>query len=352
MSERFVAVITSDRYSESTTSLDPEKAILTEYPEIDLDLRVEHLSSESDLIRIGCEADAIFLSTRDAVSRHALEGMNRVKVLARYGVGLDNVDLEAATDHDVVVTHYPQYCTNEVADHAVSLVLALNRRLVELNSDLREGAWQAHGALTQDILRGPVKALRDTTVGMVALGRIGEKIAARLRPFGVNLVVADPYIDSARIEAIGARAVTLEELVSGADTIVLMCPLTPETRGLLGKAQFDRMKPDVAIVNTSRGPVIDEAALIDFLNANPGAQAGLDVFEVEPLPMDSPLYRLPNVVVTPHSAYYSERSVAVLRDETFRSAIDVLRGYEPPTVANPAVLERVPLRKQPAHPVQ
>jgi D-3-phosphoglycerate dehydrogenase len=146
--------------------------------------------------------------------------------------------------------------------------------------------------------------------------------------------------------------VTLEELVSGADTIVLMCPLTPETRGLLGKAQFDRMKPDVAIVNTSRGPVIDEAALIDFLNANPGAQAGLDVFEVEPLPMDSPLYRLPNVVVTPHSAYYSERSVAVLRDETFRSAIDVLRGYEPPTVANPAVLERVPLRKQPARPGQ
>jgi D-3-phosphoglycerate dehydrogenase len=126
-----------------------------------------------------------------------------------------------------------------------------------------------------------------------------------------------------------------------------MCPLTPETRGLLGKAQFDRMKPDVAIVNTSRGPVINEAALIEFLTANPGAQAGLDVFEVEPLAMDSPLYQLPNVVLTPHSAYYSERSVEVLRDETFRSALDVLRGFQPPTVANPAVLERVPLKEQP-----
>jgi D-3-phosphoglycerate dehydrogenase len=246
------------------------------------------------------------------------------------------------------VTHYPQYCTNEVADHAVSLVLALNRRLVELNTDLRAGKWQAHGALTQDILRGPVKALRDTTVGMVALGRIGEKIAARLKPFGVQLLVADPYIDPSRIEAIGARPVTLDELVVEADTIVLMCPLTPETRGLLGKAQFDRMKPDVAIVNTSRGPVIDEAALIAFLGSNPLAQAGLDVFEVEPLALDSPLHTLPNVVITPHSAYYSERSVEVLRDETFRSALDVLRGYRPPTVANPAVLERVSLKDQPA----
>jgi D-3-phosphoglycerate dehydrogenase len=191
-----------------------------------------------------------------------------------------------------------------------------------------------------------VKALRDTTVGMVALGRIGEMIAARLKPFGVHLIVADPYIDADRIEAVGARPVTLEDLVAEADTIVLMCPLTPETRGLLGKAQFDRMKPDVAIVNTSRGPVIDETALIEFLTANHGAQAGLDVFEVEPLAMDSPLYQLPNVVLTPHSAYYSERSVEVLRDETFRSALDVLRGYRPPTVANPRVLERVSLKEQ------
>jgi len=348
MSVPFIAVITSDRYSNSTTSLEPEQAILDQYPDLDVDLRVEHLSAEEDLIRLGCEADAIFLSTRDAVSRHALEGMNRVKVIARYGVGLDNVDLDAAAEHDIVVTHYPQYCTSEVADHAVSLVLALNRRLVELNTDLRAGKWQAHGALTQDILRGPVKALRDTTVGMVAMGRIGEMIAARLQPFGVDLIVADPYIDASRIEAIGARPVTLEDLVSVADTIDLMCPLTPETRGLLGKAQFDRMKPDVAIVNTSRGPVIDEEALIEFLTANPGAQAGLDVFEVEPLAMDSPLHQLANVVLTPHSAYYSERSVEVLRNETFRSALDVLRGYRPPTVANPAVLERVTLNEQPA----
>lgn len=344
MPQTFTAVITSDRYSDTTTSFEPEQAILAEYPEIDVKLRVEHLGSEDDLVRLGNEADALFLSTRDAVPRSALEQMKRVKVIARYGVGLDNVDLEAAADHGIVITHYPQYCSNEVADHAVSLVLALNRRLVELNQNLREGAWLQHAALTNEILRGPVKPLRETIVGMVALGRIGEKIAARLLPFGVTLLVHDPYIDASRIEAAGGRSVSFDELVSTADTIVMISPLTPETRGLLGPEQFARMKPDVSIVNTSRGPVINQAALIEFLQQHPMAQAGLDVFEVEPLPADSPLYQMPNVVLTPHSAYYSERSVQVLRDETFRSAIDVLRGIHPPTVANPGVLEKVSLR--------
>ncbi len=345
MVQSFTAVITSDRYSDSSTTLEAEREILSAYPDIEVDLRIEHLGSEADLVRLGNEADALFLSTRDAVPRSALEQMQRVKVIARYGVGLDNVDLDAAADHGVVVTHYPQYCSNEVADHAVSLVLALNRRLVQLNQDLHEGAWLRHAALTDQILRGPVKALRETTVGMVALGRIGENIAARLKPFGVSLLVSDPYIDPARIEAVGGRSVSLDELVAEADIVVMISPLTPETRGLLGPEQFARMKPDVAIVNTSRGPVINQAALIEFLQAHPMAQAGLDVFEVEPLPQDSPLYQLPNVILTPHSAYYSERSVQVLRDETFRSAIDVLRGIRPPTVANPAVLDKVVLRE-------
>jgi D-3-phosphoglycerate dehydrogenase / 2-oxoglutarate reductase len=345
MVQSFTAIITSDRYSKDTTLLDAEREILAGYPDLDVDLRVEHMASMDDLVRLGNEADALFTSTRDAIPADALEQMHRLKVIARYGVGLDNIDLDAAADRGIVVTHYPQYCTSEVADHTVSLILALNRRLVELNQDLRAGAWQEHGALTRQILRGPIKTLRETTVGMVALGRIGEMIVNRLRPFGINLIVSDPYIDVSRIEAIGGRSVTLDELVAEADTIVLMCPLTPETRGLLGSNQFAQMKPDVAIVNTSRGPVIDQAALIEFLQANPGAQAGLDVFEEEPLPLESPLYHLPNVILTPHSAYYSERSVQILRDETFRSAIDVLRGIRPPTVANPSVLDKVHLQE-------
>lgn len=345
MPQSFTAVITSDRYSDTSTTFEPEREILAAYPDVDVELRVEHLDTEDDLVRLGNEADALFLSTRDAVPRSALERMHKVKVIARYGVGLDNVDLDAAADCGIVITHYPQYCSNEVADHAASLVLALNRRLVELDRDLRDGAWLQHAALTNEILRGPVRALRETTVGLVALGRIGEKIAARLTPFGVTLIVHDPYIEASRIEAVGGRAVSFDELISTADTIVMISPLTPETRGMLGPEQFARMKPDVSIVNTSRGPVINQAALIEFLHEHPMAQAGLDVFEVEPLPADSPLYQMPNVVLTPHSAYYSERSVQILRDETFRSAIDVLRGVHPPTLANPGVLEKVLLRQ-------
>lgn len=339
----FTAVITSDRYSESVTSLDSEHELLAQFPDIEVDLIASPIRVEADLVRIGNEADAMLLSTRDAVTRRALEQMKRVKVIARYGVGLDNVDLEAATDHGVVVTHYPQYCTNEVADHTVSLILTLNRRIAEQNTDLHNGAWLEHGAQTRNILRGPVPALRETTVGLIALGRIGEMVTNRLRAFGCRVIVTDPYVSEERIRSLGCEPMSFDELVEQADVISVQCPLTPETRGLLNAAAFARMKPNVVIINTARGPVIDQTALIAFLQANPEARAGLDVFEEEPLPMDSPLYQFPNVVLTPHSAYYSERSIQILREETFLSAIAVLRGFRPPTVANPAVLEKVHL---------
>ncbi len=343
MPTTYTAVITSDRYSEEQDSLAPELEILAEFPDLRMDLRVEHFETIDDLVRLGNEADALFLSTRDAVPREALERIERARVIARYGVGLDNVDLDAAADQGIVITHFPQYCMAEVADHAVSLVLALNRRLIQLDSDIRDGAWGRHGSLTSEILRGPVKALRESRLGLVGLGRIGEKIASRLAPFGVEIVVNDPYIDASRIHSVGAQSMEFDDLISTADIIVLITPLTPDTRGLLGREQFDRMRSDVIIVNTSRGPVIDQSALVDFLRTHPMAQAGLDVFEEEPLDADSPLCQLPNVVLTPHSAYYSERSVQILRDETFRSAIDVLRGIQPPTIANPRVLEKVDL---------
>ena len=341
-------VITSDRYGADESGLDRERALLERFPDLNVTLRGEPVRSEEELIRIGHIADALLVSTREAITRRVCESIPQVKVISRYGVGLDNVDLPAAADNGIVVTHYPQYCTNEVADHAMAFLLALNRRIGELDPDVHRGAWSTHGPATTRILRGRVPALRDLTLGIVGFGRIGQAVARRAQPFGLNVIASDPYTSDDLIRNVGVTPVSLDTLLERADLLTIHAPLTPETRGLIGKAALERMKPDAAIVNTARGPIIDLEALAAHLAARPSFRAALDVVHPEPLPSDSPLYRLPNVLLSPHSAYYSERSVETVRAETFLSAIAVLRGYLPPTVANPDVLTRVALVPDPA----
>jgi len=343
MTKPFTIIVTSDRYGADTTDFDRENELLVQFPDIDVTLIAVPGRTEDHLIAMGQRADALMLSTREAVTRRVCESIPRVKVIARYGVGLDNVDLDAATEHGIIVTHYPQYCTAEVADHAMAMILTLNRRLVELNQDLHAGARGSGVRSATSILRGPVPAMSAITLGLVGLGRIGKAVAARLKPFGSRILVADPYIDPDAIRQTGADPVRLDELVMQSDIISLHCPLNSDTRGLLGPDQFAAMKPEVAIVNTCRGPVIDETALVDFLTVHPMARAALDVTEVEPLAADSPLYVLPSVILSPHSAYYSEQSARTVREQTFLSAIAVLQGQLPPTVANPEVLQRVTL---------
>ncbi|MBA3275214.1 MAG: C-terminal binding protein [Chloroflexia bacterium] len=339
----FTVIVTSDRYGTDSSDFARERELLQDFPDIEVELIGEPGRSEEHLIAMGQRADALMLSTRDPVSRRVCESIPRVKVIARYGVGLDNVDLQAAADHGIVITHYPQYCTSEVADHALAMILTMNRRIAELNQDLHDGAWGTQGRQTARILRGPLNAMFANTVGVVGLGRIGEAVTARLVPFGSRILIHDPYIDPDAIRRAGAEPASFDGLIQESDIVTLHCPLTPETRGLLGPEQFAKMKPTVAIVNTCRGPVVNEAALIEFLTSNPQARAALDVTEIEPLDPDSSLYALPNVILTPHAAYFSEQAVRTVREQTFLSAIAVLRGERPPTIANPAVLERVAL---------
>lgn len=344
---QFTVVITSDRYGAESAGLDRERSLLDQFPDLTVEVRGEPSSSEEELIEIGHRADAILVSTREAITRRVCENMPRVKVISRYGVGLDNVDLDAATDNGIVVTHYPQYCTSEVADHAMSLLLALNRRIVELDHDLRDGAWTRHRAATTRILRGPVPAFRTLTLGIVGFGRIGQAVARRAAPFGPRILVSDPYVADDVVSGAGAELVSMDVLLENADLVTLHCPLTPETRGIMGASQLARMKPDAALVNTARGPLIDLDALTTVLTENPAFRAAFDVVDPEPLAGDSPLVALPNVILTPHSAYYSIQSVETVRNETFLAAIAVLRGVRPPTVANPRVLDRVSLTPAP-----
>ncbi len=343
MAKRVKVVVTADRSGSETSGLEMERAMIPRYPELDIDLVGAPSSNEDELIAIGQDADALLVSTREAVTRRVLESIPNVKVISRYGVGLDNVDLDAAADVGIVVTHYPGYCTAEVADHAMALLLAVNRRIVEQDRDLHEGAWTKFGSATGGILRGPVPPLRQLTLGIIGFGRIGQALAERARPFGMTMLVADPYVAPDVVEAAGATLLPLDELLPQVDLLTIHAPLTPETRGLINAERLASMKPDASIINTARGPIIDLDALTAHLQAHPLARAALDVVYPEPLATDHPLYSLPNVIHTPHSAYYSEQSVVTVREETFAEAMAVLMGQRPRTVANPGVLDKVDL---------
>lgn len=336
-------VVTSDRYGNETWGLELEQELAAQVPDLDVRITSRACTSEDELIRAAQDADALLVSTREDVTRRVLENIPRVKVISRYGVGLDNVDLDAATDAGIVVTHYPGYCTSEVADHALAMILALNRRIVEQDRALREGAWVEHGPATRRILRGPIRPLREQTLGIVGFGRIGQAVAARARPFNLTIIAADPYLDPEIAVAAGVELVELPNLLARADIVTLHAPLTPETRGLIDDNALARMQPEAVLVNTARGPIIDLPALARALQEGRLAGAALDVVDPEPLPAHSPFYGMPNVILTPHSAYYSERSVDVVRRETLLEALQVLRGKRPRTVANPGVLANVHL---------
>lgn len=337
---RFTVIMTSNRYNRD---MSPEHRILARFPDLDVDLRGVPVGDEADLIARCQDADALLCSTLETVNRNVLSSLPRLKVVARYGVGLDNVDLDAATDLGIVVTHFPQYCTAEVADHALSMILALNRRLVEFDRDLRQGAWVAKRFETRQILNHPIPPLREQTLGIIGFGRIGREVAKRAAPFGLTLLVHDPHIAPEEITGRGAEPASLDDLLGRSGIVTVHCPLTPESRGLLGQKELTAMRPGAVLVNTARGPIVDLDALAVALISGHLGGAGLDVVYPEPLPIESPLYTLPNVILTPHAAYYSERSVETVRDEKLNQALLTLSGRLPATVANPAVLDRVTL---------
>jgi D-3-phosphoglycerate dehydrogenase len=344
MPEKYTLVVTSDRYGAGVGNLEPERQIIAEFPDFDAHIYGETGSSEAELAAIGQKADALLCSTRDVISLSLLKQIPRVKVVAIYGVGMNNVDLAAAADLGVVITHFPQYCTNEVADHALALILGMNRRVFQQNELLHQGEWVKHRAQTPSIMRGEVPALRESTLGIIGFGRIGQEVAKRAGAFGLRLIAADPVPDRAVAERLGVEFVTFDDLLGQSDLITIHCPLLPSTLKLIDTAALAKTKPDVVIVNTARGPIIDLDALVADLSTNTAKRAALDVTDPEPLPMDHPLYQMGNVVLTPHSAYFSEKSVQVVRRETLVEAITVLRGYQPRLVANPEVLEKLDLR--------
>jgi D-3-phosphoglycerate dehydrogenase len=289
---------------------------------------------EDDIIAQAQDADGLIVSS-SPITRRVMTALKNLKVVVRTGVGYDVIDVPAATELGVVVVNIPDLWTREVANHALGLLLAWNRRIPTLNQEVRAGIWESQAP-------GPVGALHGETVGIVGFGNIGRAFARRVAALETRVIAYDPYVDDARFAALGVERVrSLAELAARADYVSVHCLLNAETRHLIDEAFLRRMKPTACLINTSRGPVVDEQALIRALQERWIAGAALDVLEQEPPAPDNPLLGMANVLLTPHAAYYSTAAVAQVPRRCGEEVARALTGQRPLHVVNPEVYGRL-----------
>jgi D-3-phosphoglycerate dehydrogenase len=292
-------------------------------------------ADEDEFIQRTQGADGLIV-VDSPVGRRALESLNRCKVLVREGVGVDTIDLDAATELGIAVVNVPDLWVREVANHALALLLASNRKLLALDRAVRAGEWVP-------IIPAQVGPLHGETLGIVSLGRIGRALARRAAALEMDLIAYDPYVEQSVFDELGVESVTFGELLRRSDYVSVHSPKTDETVHLFDEDAFRRMKPTAYLVNTSRGQVVDQVALTRALQEGLIAGAGLDVLEDEPPGKDSPLLQMENVVLTPHTAYYSETSVRDLAVRCGQEAARVLTGRMPKNLVNRDVLRKLPL---------
>jgi D-3-phosphoglycerate dehydrogenase len=288
------------------------------------------IGAEDELIARTRDADALVISS-SPVTRSVMSALEGLKVVARTGVGYDVIDVPAATDLGVIVVNIPDIWVREVANHALALLLAWNRKVVTLDRQVHAGVWSAG-------VPGPhTGALHGETVGIVGLGNIGRAFARRVAAFETKVIACDPYVDDGHFAALGVERVSLEALAERADYVSVHTLLNAETHHLIGDAFFRRMKPTAILINTSRGPVVDERALARALEEKRLAGAALDVWEQEPVAADNPLLKMDNVIATPHAAYFSTAAVAQVPRRCGEEVARVLTGQRPLNVVNPEV---------------
>lgn len=283
--------------------------------------------TEADLIALCADADAV-ITQFARVNANVIAAMTKAQAIVRYGIGVDNVDLDKARERGIPVCNVPDYCIDEVADQTLAFILATTRQVVTHATHLRAGKW---GLATP--LAG-MKALRDMTVGVVGFGRIGREVVKRLIPFKCDVQVFDPVVPAAEIEKLGARAVSFDELLKNADVLTLHCPSMPQTRRLMNRETFAKLKPGAIFINVGRGDLADPDALTAALQSGHLGAAALDVFDPEPIPAGHPLLSMPNVILAPHIASCSVPAVKKLRESVAHIAIAAVKGEPLPTTVN------------------
>lgn len=299
-------------------SLEIERALLGA---IGAEIVVTQATSDGQLLDVVTGADALLVCYAP-ITRRVIERLDRCRVIARYGIGVDNVDVDAATARGIVVTNVPDYCVDEVSDHALALLLGCARRLAFLDRRVRGGRWDARDATPMHRLRGQV-------LGLIGFGKIPRRLAGKARALGLDLLAFDPYVPAEEMTAHVTTKVTLEDLLARSDFVSVHAPLVAETRGLIGEAALRAMKPTAYLINTSRGPLVSFDAVVRALREGWIAGAALDVLETEPPAATGMFGELDTLLLTPHVAFYSEEAVQELQRKAVDSVVRVLSGEAP-----------------------
>lgn len=316
--------------------MDIERSVVEE---AGINLVSAQCKSEDEVINVARDANAV-IAQYATIGEKAIDAFTHCKVITRYGTGVDIVDVDAATRHNILVTNVPSdWCQNEVADHAMALLLAVTRKLMDYDRATRNGIWRWQTGQ-------PIYRYQDRTLGLLSFGSIAQSIGKRAIGFGMRVIASDPYKAPAEILAWGATPVSFDELIEESDYLMIQAPLTSKTRNLIGEQELRRMKKNAVIVNTGRGPIVNDRALYGDLSEGWIAGAGLDDLEEEPVKQRdwkpaNPLFRLNNVLITPHTAYYSEESINTVRDFAAREVVRVLTGKPPLSPVNAGKLSNV-----------
>jgi D-3-phosphoglycerate dehydrogenase / 2-oxoglutarate reductase len=308
-------------------NLDPASEVLSK---IGAELRLAAQPTPDAILQVAQEADAL-LATYAKITGEMIRQMTRCRIISRFGIGVDNVDIPAATGAGIVVTRVPDYCIDEVSDHTMALLLALVRKIPFANSLVHAGRWEMPAVV-------PIHRLRGTVLGLVGFGRIPQLVAPKAKAFGMMVVTYDPYIPAEVAARAGVERVGFSTLLRISDYVSIHAPLMPETKSLFNAESFRQMKPTAYLVNTARGPLVDETALAEALDAGRIAGAALDVMTEEP-PKNSALFGRNNVILTPHTSFYSVESLVELQTKAAEEVVRVLTKQPPRNPVNPEVLK-------------
>ena len=307
-------------------SVEIERAILSE---IDPEFILAYCNTEDEVIKAAQDADGI-INQYAPITRRVIESLKRCKVIARYGVGVDNIDIEAATEYGIIVANVPDYCIDEVSTHTMALILSCARGITLLDSKIRKKKWDF-------TLAKPLFRTKGKTLGLFGLGKIARAVAQKASGFGFKIIAYDPYVS--KVDG-GIKLVEFSQLLSDSDFISIHAPLTDKTRHSFGESELKTMKKTAYLINTARGPIINERNLYVALKERWIAGAALDVMEKEPPDWENLLPKLDNLIITPHISFYSEESYVELKTKTADAVHSVLKGKLPRAMVNPQVIKR------------
>ncbi|MDK2924428.1 MAG: D-3-phosphoglycerate dehydrogenase / 2-oxoglutarate reductase [Bacillota bacterium] len=318
------------------------KVVLTDniFPDLNLeremlaaaDVELVEVKEPGHLLAEIRDADAI-INTYVKLTAEIIDQLAKCKLIIRNGIGVDTIDVEAASRRGIMVANIPTYCLEEVATHATALILACNRKIVYLNNKVKNGIWDVKLAI-------PIQAAEASVVGLVGFGRIPRSVSGKVKALGFEVIAYDPYVSQAEAEPYGVTMVDFPTLIQKADYVSIHCPLTPETRGMFNYQVFQQMKRSAYLINTARGAVVKEKDLVAALQDGLIAGAALDVLETDGIAPDHPFLKMENVIITPHAAWYSEQSILRRRTQTVEEVIKVLQGGEPTSFVNRKTIKR------------